>query len=115
PEGARQLLARGLDYFRAYVCENLGAPNERVTQGELSDIQGLEFEPLNVLILKRKPGRPDQPAVPGRLRRFGNPDDVFAQSRPKSGLIDRKSTRLNSSHVSISYAVFCLKKKNTPT
>src|SRR5699024_11326537 len=29
------------------------------------------------------------------------------------GDADRKSTRLNSSHVSISYAVFCLKKKNT--
>src|SRR5438874_9689772 len=28
-------------------------------------------------------------------------------------LVDRKSTRLNSSHVEISYAVFCLKKKNT--
>src|SRR5690242_20786611 len=28
-----------------------------------------------------------------------------------SGTIDRKSTRLNSSHMSISYAVFCLKKK----
>src|SRR5690625_6992517 len=27
---------------------------------------------------------------------------------------DRKSTRLNSSHVAISYAVFCLKKKITP-
>src|SRR6266487_6269282 len=27
---------------------------------------------------------------------------------------DRKSTRLNSSHPSISYAVFCLKKKKTP-
>src|SRR3989442_4463609 len=27
--------------------------------------------------------------------------------------VDRKSTRLNSSHVRISYAVFCLKKKNT--
>src|SRR5439155_20657507 len=27
---------------------------------------------------------------------------------------DRKSTRLNSSHVAISYAVFCLKKKNNP-
>src|SRR5437868_9043963 len=27
-------------------------------------------------------------------------------------ILDRKSTRLNSSHVSISYAVFCLKKKN---
>src|SRR4051794_41725640 len=28
---------------------------------------------------------------------------------------DRKSTRLNSSHPSISYAVFCLKKKKTPS
>src|SRR5437868_11129401 len=28
--------------------------------------------------------------------------------------VDRKSTRLNSSHVSISYAVFCLKKKKQP-
>src|SRR3712207_7447366 len=31
----------------------------------------------------------------------------FAQNR-----LDRKSTRLNSSHANISYAVFCLKKKN---
>src|SRR5438876_7886882 len=30
---------------------------------------------------------------------------------PRSGCRDRKSTRLNSSHPSISYAVFCLKKK----
>src|SRR5690606_41357535 len=29
-------------------------------------------------------------------------------------MLDRKSTRLTSSHVKISYAVFCLKKKNTP-
>src|SRR5437868_12368657 len=34
----------------------------------------------------------------------------FAEYLP--GKKDRKSTRLNSSHVSISYAVFCLKKKN---
>src|SRR5690625_6236792 len=31
------------------------------------------------------------------------------------GRLDRKSTRLNSSHVAISYAVFCLKKKRTIT
>src|SRR5690349_23759343 len=31
--------------------------------------------------------------------------------QPATGLLDRKSTRLNSSHVEISYAVFCLKKK----
>src|SRR2546426_2000691 len=33
-----------------------------------------------------------------------------ARERP-----DRKSTRLNSSHLVISYAVFCLKKKNSPS
>src|SRR5437868_10223034 len=33
---------------------------------------------------------------------------------PLAAELDRKSTRLNSSHVSISYAVFCLKKKKTP-
>src|SRR5438874_7314046 len=34
------------------------------------------------------------------------------QTQGGSMKIDRKSTRLNSSHVEISYAVFCLKKKN---
>src|SRR5690348_17918994 len=36
-------------------------------------------------------------------------------SHPGAGEGDRKSTRLNSSHPSISYAVFCLKKKKTTT
>src|SRR5437868_9113499 len=36
-----------------------------------------------------------------------------AEDVPHAIARDRKSTRLNSSHVSISYAVFCLKKKNT--
>src|SRR5690348_17654785 len=43
---------------------------------------------------------------------------ILAGSRPERArrntpLADRKSTRLNSSHPSISYAVFCLKKKKT--
>src|SRR5438067_2765760 len=36
------------------------------------------------------------------------PSNTFIELLPP---VDRKSTRLNSSHVSISYAVFCLKKK----
>src|SRR5437870_9453166 len=40
-----------------------------------------------------------------RLDKHGNPKGGTATA------IDRKSTRLNSSHVAISYAVFCLKKK----
>src|SRR3712207_7186411 len=41
---------------------------------------------------------------------------VVLQPDPLGGLddvVDRKSTRLNSSHANISYAVFCLKKKKT--
>src|SRR2546430_7508960 len=37
----------------------------------------------------------------------------FAAVHQKAGVGDRKSTRLNSSHSQISYAVFCLKKKNS--
>src|SRR5438034_4612481 len=37
----------------------------------------------------------------------------FAGLAPGASIRDRKSTRLNSSHTVISYAVFCLKKKNT--
>src|SRR5690242_20787983 len=37
---------------------------------------------------------------------------LFLDRLTQAGLRDRKSTRLNSSHMSISYAVFCLKKKN---
>src|SRR5689334_24462855 len=39
---------------------------------------------------------------------YGDPDLIFKALRAGA---DRKSTRLNSSHSSISYAVFCLKKK----
>src|SRR5436309_67932 len=45
----------------------------------------------------------------GRLRLAGR----FVHGRARVGWEDRKSTRLNSSHVKISYAVFCLKKKKT--
>src|SRR5690625_5575097 len=37
--------------------------------------------------------------------------NLFKSTGMMSGVSDRKSTRLNSSHVAISYAVFCLKKK----
>src|SRR5436305_7620271 len=40
--------------------------------------------------------------------------EPFAMAH-NGNLVDRKSTRLNSSHVRISYAVFCLKKKNKTT
>src|SRR5437667_3164931 len=41
---------------------------------------------------------------------FGTPPS-WKRSSTVSTSLDRKSTRLNSSHITISYAVFCLKKK----
>src|SRR2546427_2802751 len=42
-----------------------------------------------------------------------NPADASVNLQFYIDIADRKSTRLNSSHSQISYAVFCLKKKNT--
>lgn len=91
---ARALLDHGIDYFRAYVCENLGSPDERVTQAELHELAAMEFSPLNVLILVRKPGRPDRAAGgEGGRRLFGNPDDAFAQPGPAAGLVTQAEVR----------------------
>src|SRR3712207_7262316 len=57
--------------------------------------------------------QPAEPPDHQHARRAGPPDPRPGdRSRPgQRHLQDRKSTRLNSSHANISYAVFCLKKK----
>src|SRR2546430_12478951 len=75
--------------------------------------------PISLGLARRGSGlvRADSRICPGHRRpRCGQPDRgnchgspaVAPRARP-----DRKSTRLNSSHSQISYAVFCLKKKKT--
>src|SRR5439155_23746198 len=56
----------------------------------------------------------EEPVLPALRRPWIGLDrqDLLAHQRRQHGLQDRKSTRLNSSHVAISYAVFCLKKRN---
>src|SRR3989442_10843390 len=63
--------------------------------------------------LFRSPRPPDQTRWEGHETPLCDCDggDVFCLSRNVWPTRDRKSTRLNSSHVRISYAVFCLKKK----
>src|SRR6266498_4520908 len=55
-----------------------------------------------------RPPCPPRTRGPRATVRAGSPSRASAARRPAR---DRKSTRLNSSHVRISYAVFCLKKK----
>src|SRR3712207_8882642 len=72
--------------FRSGVCED--------DAGTLVSVRGVA--PDVVVALRRVLRRPAGPLEPRVLL---------------GGVVDRKSTRLNSSHANISYAVFCLKKK----
>src|SRR3712207_8271559 len=51
--------------------------------------------------------------TPEGAGRAGGAEVGEGAERPEAAGRDRKSTRLNSSHANISYAVFCLKKKTT--
>lgn len=84
---AEALLDRRIDYFTVYVCENLGTPDETVTQGDLPSIRDQTFSAMNVMVLVRRQGAADRPSGSQRRRLFGNPDDLFLQSRPKRGLL----------------------------
>src|ERR1035437_3003204 len=59
------------------------------------------------------------PAIFDRFSEENFPDcfkeysDMLSWDAPWETILDRKSTRLNSSHANISYAVFCLKKHNS--
>src|SRR5690606_39322684 len=71
-------------------------------------------EALQVLLdPARAVGAPAGDAAPEDGLRVVRPGAILPAQQPVAapGLVDRKSTRLNSSHVKISYAVFCLKKK----
>src|SRR3712207_6956720 len=63
-----------------------------------------------------RPPRPPPPAGRGLAEASASDPTGALREKPETGVEallagDRKSTRLNSSHANISYAVFCLKKK----
>jgi precorrin-6B C5,15-methyltransferase / cobalt-precorrin-6B C5,C15-methyltransferase len=90
---AETLLDRRIDYFTAYVCENLGSPRECITRGDLAAIRDQKFDPLNVMVLVRHRGAADRPRELQGQRRFGNADEMFFQSRPKRGLLTPAEVR----------------------
>src|SRR3712207_4691740 len=72
--------------------------------------QGLDFEGFKGLVLSSS--SVPAPGQPGSEEMLRGVEEVFRDHESGGKItIDRKSTRLNSSHANISYAVFCLKKK----
>src|SRR5690606_39591340 len=85
------------------------APAPELPRGPVvGDHQGFVVEPVETLRIADA-GEEDRGAGDGVVCGDGAVE-LQAQKLSREG--DRKSTRLNSSHVKISYAVFCLKKKN---
>src|SRR5688500_20371116 len=67
-------------------------------------------------LFRMERGEPEPPCsvrggIPAAHRNPGPQREVSRSVQPRTRRRDRKSTRLNSSHLVISYAVFCLKKK----
>src|SRR3712207_8907573 len=58
-----------------------------------------------------EPSPPLNPSHASPFHSTNHPDAVLSDAGSCRRNLDRKSTRLNSSHANISYAVFCLKKK----
>src|SRR3712207_7567721 len=83
----------------------------------LSRSLGLELRAPVPGLRPRLVGEPEPPAPPpgsGAAPPLAGAGPVLAEPRDVAQP-DRKSTRLNSSHANISYAVFCLKKKKKNT
>src|SRR5206468_12363947 len=94
---------RALHSFPTRRSSDLGRPEPKPSEPQVagySQVSPNYFQTMGIPLL--------------RGRHFDNHDTVdapFAAIVNESFVRDRKSTRLNSSHDQISYAVFCLKKK----
>jgi precorrin-6Y C5,15-methyltransferase (decarboxylating) len=89
---AARMLAYGETAWRAWVCEALGGPGERIRRFTLGDLAAAtDIAPLNVLILERSdPAWRPPPVLPFAA------EDAFARRMPKKGLITKREVRLIS-------------------
>lgn len=92
PVLANRMVEHGETAWIAWVCENLGGPDERVRRFDVADLASCrDIGPLNVLLLVRS-----DPAwrAPCTIPFFH--EDAFAKRMPKKGLITKREVRLLS-------------------
>ena len=95
-EIARMLLDRGLTGYQAFVCENLGGADERVTETDLDGLVVLPVSPLNVLILLKQQREEHGSTARRGEWSLGIPDHEFHQRKPLKGLITKAEVRVVS-------------------
>ncbi|MFT9850258.1 precorrin-6y C5,15-methyltransferase (decarboxylating) subunit CbiE [Aneurinibacillus sp. REN35] len=85
---ARYLLSFRMTEYEAFVAENLGGADERISRMSLEDMAEAECSPLNVVVLKRNAPSPNWP--------LGIADHEFSQRKPDKGLITKREVRILS-------------------
>ena len=83
---ARELIERGRDGYAVYLCENLGAAEEKITHCDLRKLLEIDVAALNLLILIKEYEAGGEGVGPG----LGIPDDEFASVKK---LITREEVR----------------------
>ena len=73
---AAELIERGRDGYAAYLCENLGMPDERIVATDVRELPGIAVSPLNVLILIKEYDASREQSVPA----LGIADEEFAEA-----------------------------------
>src|SRR5690625_2448391 len=108
------------DKTKAVFCETVGNPAGNIIDieriAEIAHARGVPLIADNTVpspYLWRPIEHGADIVVHALTKYMGGHGNSIAGVIVDSGKLDRKSTRLNSSHVAISYAVFCLKKKIT--
>ncbi|MBI2908458.1 MAG: precorrin-6y C5,15-methyltransferase (decarboxylating) subunit CbiE [Chloroflexi bacterium] len=90
---AQHLLQGGVRSCRAYLCEDLAGPNERVREASLDALAGVEAAPLSILVLIRDGDPPKSPRVRGDSGGWphGIPESEFLH---RGGVITKAEVRL---------------------
>lgn len=88
---AKAMIDKGVNNYRAYVCEDLGTDKEKVTQGALAIIAKKTFSPLNVMVLIKNSPPLDKRGEGGFI--LGISDTEFFHSK---GMITKEEIRVIS-------------------
>lgn len=95
--GAIAHLIKALDLpsrYQFWLCENLGAADERVRQWSLDALQGETFAPLNLVVLLRESRATTEPLDLGSLPMLGIPDGNFLSFSDRPGVMTQREVRM---------------------
>jgi precorrin-6Y C5,15-methyltransferase (decarboxylating) len=88
---ARFLMEKGFENCKVHICQDLGSDKEKITTTNLNSLAGMQFAPLNIMILIRDSLSVSIPNTPRQILGIG--EDEFLQRAPGKSLITKLEIR----------------------